>query len=201
MRERPDATPIGVWVARAAGLVGLSAASAIAAHAGPAGFTDPALLSIALTGALIAAVALGAAGIAAIGARRLATALTVHDLARTGRPTRIAPLSGSAVLAAMLACQTAAHVALLLTGVPMSSSQVGTIAVHVVAAAAASAIWLAVDGLVGRSFGALEAAIVALIALLQAAAAAMASSRPSAQPVGARVGVFGLPRGPPSLKP
>jgi hypothetical protein len=188
---------VGLWAARGSGLVGLSAASAIIAHAGPAGLADPGLLTVALAGALIAAVVLGAGAVAGLGARRLASALTADDLARAGARARVMPVSGSAVLPAMLACQGAAHIALLVAGVPMAGTQAGTLAVHVVAGVLAALIWLGIDRVVGRCFGQLEAAIASLLSWLRSQAEGVPAPPTADHPAGVRLGIFGLPRGPP----
>jgi hypothetical protein len=197
LRQRRAQTPLRVWLARAGGLVGLSAASAIAAHAGPAGFAEPGLLAVTLTGALLAAAVLVTGAIAAVGARRLAAALTVRDLQDSAPTPRISAVPAPVVVAAMLTCQGAAHVALLLAGVPMAGSQTGTLAVHVAAGLIASALWLAVDRLVGCCYGKLEAAIVALLATLRSRTVLL-SPRATVLAVGVRLGVYGLPRGPPA---
>ncbi len=100
-----------IWLARGLGVSGLSAVAAVAAHEGPAALTSGRALIVALAGASLAA--MGVALLLAAAVSRYARAARVRrgDLLAARLDSATAP-GASALVAAMLVCQGAAHISL-----------------------------------------------------------------------------------------
>jgi hypothetical protein len=168
-------------LARGSALAGLAAASATAAHGGPAALSDPAWAIPALVAAAAGVAALlhltGAAG----RARVAATRVHLDGAASPGRRT-----PGLAETAAiMLAAQGCAHLGLLAAGAPAHAGQTGAIALHTaLALLGAALVWRADRALTG-ALDALAASIAAAVALLLAVSGA-ARPLPAVAPSGRR---------------
>jgi hypothetical protein len=144
---------------QASGIAGLSAAGAVAAHAGPAGLSDGRWLVVALAGA---ALAVGTIAFA------LGTALALDRRAARLHPGVPTPLAHAvdapplpALVAIMLVCQGCAHAALLAAGVPARTGAVASPLLHVALAVAGAVIVWSLRRRVARSSAGLVRAIAA----------------------------------------
>ena len=159
-----------IWLARGLGVSGLSAVAAVAAHEGPAALTSGRALIVAMAGASVAA--MGVALLLATAVSRYARAARVRrgDLlaARLGSTT--AP-GASALVAAMLVCQGAAHISLTLFGVAAHGGPPASLALHVVLGLAAAAVMIGFERLLRAAGVTLAAAIACAIGTLPAGAA------------------------------
>jgi hypothetical protein len=130
-----------IWLARGMGVSGLSAVSAVAAHEGPAALTSGRLLIVALAGASVAAVGVGA--LLAVAVSRYARAARVRrgDLLAARLDAGTAP-GASALAATLLVCQGAAHVSLGLFGVAAHGGPPASLALHVAFGLVAAALMI-----------------------------------------------------------
>ncbi len=177
---------------RACAVAGLSAVCAVVAHVGPAALTDVGWLAIALAGGGLAVAAIAAALALTLRLDRRAAEI------RSGDADPATPLARAvdqpppaALAAAMMLCQGAAHVALLLAGVqPETGPLLGPFLHLVLAAAAAALLWRVGRALERAAVRLAEAVSWALEVLLQAGPAAWtprAPAGPSARPGGGAV--------------
>jgi hypothetical protein len=177
---------------------GWSAAAALVAHGGPALLVDPRWLAVALAGSLAAA-----SGLAVTGGRALERHAQLARLARgelapaTASGFARAPMS--LLLGAMLACQGAAHLALLAGGVHTAAEPGGALALHGALAGLGALVLYRLEVLLERVSDRLTAAVSRAIQLLTEAAA---RPQPTAVPAPASAGPSGHVRlrGPPPVR-
>ena len=146
---------------------GWSAAAALVAHGGPALALDPRWLAVALAGSLAAAAGLAATGGRAVDRHvRLARLASgdLHAATATGYTRSPMPV----LLGAMLACQGAAHLALLAAGVHAAGGQSGSLALHAGLAALGAIAMYQLEGVLERLSVRLAAAVSRVIELLTA---------------------------------
>jgi hypothetical protein len=163
------------WGSLRAGLIaGLSAVAAVFAHAGPAGLEDARWLAAAVAGAALASIAIAGAGSRALRARSRVRRLQAGDAA-AGRPLPAQPMPFATLLLAMLACQGAAHLALLALGLHASAGSSGSLTLHAVLAVLAAALVAGLERLAARAGRRLEFAIRQFLESLAAAVEAAAA--------------------------
>jgi hypothetical protein len=148
------------WLARGLAVTGLSAISAVAAHEGPSALVAGRPLFVALLGAAIAA--LGVAALLASAVSRCARAARVRrgDLLAARLDPEAAP-GASALVATLLVCQAGAHLGLNLAGVAAHGGPPAPIALHVLFALVAAALFVGVERLLGSAGATLAEAIAA----------------------------------------
>jgi hypothetical protein len=156
-----------IWLARGLGVSGLSAVAAVAAHEGPAALTSGRALIVAMAGASLAA--LGVALLLAAAVSRYARAARVRrgDLLAARLDSTTAP-GASALVAAMLVCQAAAHITLVLFGVAAHGGPPASLTLHVVLGLGAAAAMIAFERLLRAAAATLEDAIARALGTLAA---------------------------------
>jgi hypothetical protein len=156
-----------IWPARGLGVSGLSAVAAVAAHEGPAALTSGRALVVAMAGASVAA--MGVALLLAAAVSRYARAARVRrgDLLAARLDSATAP-GASALVAAMLVCQGAAHISLTVFGVAAHGGPPASLALHVVLGLGAAAVMIGVERLLRAAGAKLAAAIACAIGTLAA---------------------------------
>lgn len=156
-----------IWLARGLGVSGLSAVAAVAAHEGPAALTSGRALIVAMAGASVAA--MGVALLLAAAVSRYARAARVRrgDLLAARLDSTTAP-GASALVAAMLVCQGAAHISLTVFGVAAHGGPPASLALHVVLGLGAAAVMIGFERLLRAAGVTLVAAIVCAIGTLPA---------------------------------
>ena len=133
-----------IWLARGLGVSGLSAVSAVAAHEGPAALATGRPLVVALAGASAAAAGIGLLLAAAAGRHASAARVRRGDLLAARLDTGTAP-GASALAAALLVCQGAAHVSLTLFGVAAHGGPPASLALHLVLGLGAATLMIAFE--------------------------------------------------------
>lgn len=166
-------------VVRAVAIAGFSAVGAVLAHAGPAGLSDWRWLAAAGAGALLCVVALTAALVGAASYRLRASKVGSRPvLVPAELEHAVDGPSFNVLVAAMLACQGAAHVTLLAVGVASHDGVVASPVLHALfAIAGAVLVWLVGALLDHAARLLLRAWVAALVRLL--AAPVRYPSRPS----------------------
>ena len=156
-----------IWLARGLGVSGLSAVAAVAAHEGPAALTSGRALIVAMAGASLAA--LGVALLLAAAVSQYARAARVRrgDLLAARLDSTTAP-GASALLAAMLVCQAAAHISLILFGVAAHGGPPASLTLHVVLGLGAVAAMIAFERLLRAAAVTLADAIARALGTLPA---------------------------------
>jgi hypothetical protein len=159
-----------IWLARGLAVSGLSAVSAVAAHEGPSALAAGRPLLVALAGAAVAALGVGALLASAVSRHARAGRVRRGDLLAArlepgGRPGAVA------LVATLLVCQAAAHTCLILCGVAAHGGPPAPLALHALLALLAAATMIAFERLLGAATATLAAAI--------AAAAGTLAGRPS----------------------
>jgi hypothetical protein len=177
---------------RASAVAGLSALGAVVAHMGPAALTHAGWLAVALAGGGLAVAAIAAALAVTLRLDRRAAGIRAGDPAVATPLERAVDAPPPAALAgAMMLCQGAAHVALLLAGVqPVTGPLLGPLLHLVLAAAAAALLWRVGRALERAAVRLADALSWALEVLLQAGPPAWtpcAPAGPSARPGGGAV--------------
>lgn len=168
-------------------LAGLAAAAAVCAHAGPAALADPRWAVPALAGAVAAL-----AGLVLIARATAALTAAARDPGRVGAPPVTVSRPGiGATAATLLAAQAAAHAALLAAGVP-GHAGAGSVALHVVLAAAGALVVHGCDRLLAAAAHRLDTAVARLIARLERTGAPL---RPPAGASPARTRSWSRPPG------
>ncbi len=150
------------WLARGLAVTGLSAISAVAAHEGPAALVAGRPLLVALLGATVAALGVAALLASAVSRRARAARVRRGDLLAARLDPETAP-GASALVAALLVCQAGAHLGLTLAGVAAHGGPPAPIALHVLFALVAAAIFLGVERLLGSAGATLAGAIAAAV--------------------------------------
>lgn len=133
-----------IWLARGLGVSGLSAVSAVAAHEGPAALASGRPLVVALAGASAAAVGIGLLLAAAVSRHARAARVRRGDLLAARLDIGTAP-GTSALAAALLVCQGAAHASLALFGVAAHGGPPASLALHVVFGLGAATLMIAFE--------------------------------------------------------
>jgi hypothetical protein len=154
-----------IWLAQGLGVSGLSAVAAVAAHEGPAALTSGRALIVAMAGASVAA--LGVALLLASAVSRYARAARVRrgDLLAARLDAATAP-GASALVAAMLVCQAAAHISLILFGVAAHGGPPASLTLHVVLGLGAAAVMLGFERLLRAAAATLADAIARALGTL-----------------------------------
>jgi hypothetical protein len=158
------------WLVPVLGIAGLSAVSAVFAHAGPAAVLRGPWFAAAMAGALVSAAGLTLAGLRLLELRRSLDRLAAGDLSAGGVDDSERQLPLTVLLSAALVCQGGAHVGLLLAGVHSHSGVVAAPALHVLLGFVSALVVYGVGRLLALLTSAVAEAIRAALALLAVAA-------------------------------
>jgi hypothetical protein len=154
---------------RALAIAGFSAVGAVAAHAGPAGLTNALWLAVAAAGALLGVSAIAATAVVATAHHRRAQRLFAGELTLIdGIDRAVDAPPFNLLVAAMLACQGAAHVMLILAGVAPHGGIGASLTLHVLLAIAGASLVSLLDRVMSWSARTLlRAALAALDRLVR----------------------------------
>jgi hypothetical protein len=156
-----------IWLARGLGVSGLSAVAAVAAHEGPAALTSGRALIVAMAGASVAAMGVALLLVAAVSRYARAARVRRGDLLAARLDSTTAP-GASALVAAMLVCQGAAHISLTVFGVAAHGGPPASLALHVVLGVGAAAVMIGFERLLRAAGATLADAIACAIGTLPA---------------------------------
>ena len=182
------------WLARGLAVTGLSAISAVAAHEGPSALVAGRPLFVALLGAAIAALGVAALLASAVSRRARAARVRRGDLLAARLDPEAAP-GASALVATLLVCQAGAHLGLTLAGVAAHGGPPAPIALHVLFALVAAALFVGVERLLGSAGATLAEAIASAAERLARPAPPIV--RPASFPLPAHAGRAHPGRAPP----